>query len=227
MRFVCARVVLPLLAVPLLWGCSGTSSPDGPSFTAVPEPWRAVEEQACLSSGIVHESSFLRGRSALGGPSVCGADKPFEMAAADGGRVQMNPPALLRCPMIPQVDHWVRNVVEPAALNYLGSPITELTVAASYSCRPINHIEGNKLSEHGHANAVDISKFILADGHTITVKGGWNGTSAERAFLQAAHDGACTDFTTVLGPGADSHHSDHFHLDLARHGRDGLYRVCK
>ena len=116
MRFVCARVVLPLLAVPLLWGCSGTSSPDGPSFTAVPEPWRAVEEQACLSSGIVHESSFLRGRSALGGPSVCGAEKPFEMAAADNGRVQMNPPALLRCPMIPQVDPWVRNVVEPAAL---------------------------------------------------------------------------------------------------------------
>jgi hypothetical protein len=41
------------------------------------------------------------------------------------------------------------------------------------------------------------------------------------------HGGACSIFTTVLGPNYDANHRDHFHLDLARHGRDGEGRICK
>jgi hypothetical protein len=148
------------------------------------------------------------------------------MSGALGGRVAMKPPALLRCPMIPQVERWVSESVAPLARLHLGSPVVELSVAASYACRPIDNIPGGKLSEHGYANALDISAFILADGRRITVKSGWHGDDRERAFLKAAHDGACRQFTTVLGPEADSYHRDHFHMDLARHGRDGLYRVC-
>jgi len=64
----------------MLAACTG-----GEDFIAKDEPWRAVEERACLASGTVHETAFIRTRSALGGPSVCGAEQPFEMAAADGG----------------------------------------------------------------------------------------------------------------------------------------------
>jgi hypothetical protein len=39
------------------------------------------------------------------------------------------------------------------------------------------------------------------------------------------HDGACSVFTTVLGPAYDANHRDHFHLDLARHNAEG--RICK
>ncbi len=131
----------------------------------------------------------------------------------------MKPAALLRCPMVPAVERWVQHVVEPAARQYLRAPLVELKVAASYSCRPRNGISGGKLSEHGHANALDVSGFIVADGRTITVKDGWNGSPDERAFLRAVHQGACNVFTTVLGPHADSFHRDHFHMDLARHGR--------
>lgn len=139
----------------------------------------------------------------------------------------MKPAALLRCPMIPQIERWVETVVEPAARRYLGTPLAEIKVAASYACRPINHQSGGKLSEHGHANALDVSGFVLADGRTVTVKAGWNGDPSESAFLMAVHKGACEGFTTVLGPNADRFHHDHFHLDLARHGRDGLMRICK
>ena len=149
------------------------------------------------------------------------------MSAALGGRVSMRPPALLRCPMIPQVDRWVADVVEPAARFHLGQSVAELTVAASYACRPMNHVSGARLSEHGFANALDISVFILANGERITVKGGWYGSARERAFLRAVHDGACQNFTTVLGPEYDSNHKDHFHMDLARHGHDGLKSICK
>jgi hypothetical protein len=129
--------------------------------------------------------------------------------------------------MVPQVDKWVSEVVEPAARRHLGASLAEIKVAASYACRPINHQSGGRLSEHGHANALDVSAFILTDGRTVTVKSGWRGDARESDFLRVVHSGACREFTTVLGPNADGFHHDHFHLDLARHGRDGLSRICK
>lgn len=191
------------------------------------EPWREQEEMACLQAGVVRATPFVQTRSALGGPSVCGATRPFEMSAAAAGRVQMRPAALLRCPMVPQVDRWISTAVLPASERYLGSPVVEVHVAASYSCRPMNGIAGGKLSEHGYANALDVSAFTLADGRKITVKGGWWGSERERQFLRAVREASCSEFTTVLGPGSDPYHSDHFHLDLARHGRDGLNHICK
>jgi hypothetical protein len=176
---------------------------------------------------MVQESPFVAARTALGGPSACGALRPFEMSAAVGGRVQLRPSATLQCAMLPAVDSWIAHVAEPAAQYFFQVPLVEVKVAASYSCRPMNGISGNKLSEHGHANAIDISAFTLANGRVITVKGGWYGASDEREFLRAVHKGSCTVFKTVLGPHADSYHQDHFHMDLAHHGRDGQMRICK
>ncbi len=223
------RLLSPYLTIIalVLAGCSSGPSFNAPHFKAKKEPWRADEEQACLASRSVVQTRFIRSRSALGGPSVCGAIRPFEMHAAADGRVAMKPAALLRCPMVPQVERWVRNVVEPAAHHYFGSPVVEMRVAASYACRPINHRRGARLSEHGYANALDVSRFKLANGRTITVKAGWNGDGAERAFLRYLHKGACDTFTTVLGPNYDRNHHDHFHFDLARRGRQGRGRFCK
>lgn len=214
---------LPLLAVLSVMGCST----GGPDFVAKYEPWRDDEESSCLAAGAVRPSPFVQTRAALGGPSVCGTARPFEMSAAAGGRVALRPAALLRCPMIPQVERWVADVVEPAARRHFGVALVEIKVAASYSCRPINHVSGGKLSEHGYANALDVSTFILADGRKITVKGGWYGDPTEAAFLRSVHNGACREFSTVLGPNYDRAHHDHFHLDLARRGRNGLGQTCK
>jgi hypothetical protein len=211
-------VALPLFVA----ACART-----PTFVAKEEPWRADEERSCLGNVNLARSPFLTPRAALGGPSVCGAVKPYDMSGTISGRVRLAPAATLQCQMIPNVDRWVTEVVEPAAQRYLYTPLAELKVAASYSCRPMNGVSGSKLSEHGHANAIDISAFILADGRTLTVKSGWNGGPGERDFLRAVHKGACGIFTTVLGPNANSFHADHFHLDLARHGKDGTHRVCE
>lgn len=210
-----------LLSGLLAWGCSRT-----PEFVAQYEPWRDQEERACLAAGYVRATPFIQARAGLNGPSVCGALQPFAMAAADNGRVALQPPALLRCSMIPAVDRWVKQVVEPAANRYFAGTLAEIRVAGSYSCRPINSQWGERLSEHGHANAIDISDFILADGRRISVKTGWNGSPAERAFLRSVHAGACVEFTTVLGPNYNALHHDHLHLDLARRG-DGYGQVCK
>ena len=180
-----------------------------------------------MALGLARPSSFLAQRSSLGGPGTCGASYPFEMSAALDGRVAMRPAATLRCEMIPAVDKWMAEVVLPGARRHFGMPVVEIKVAASYSCRPRNNIWGAKLSEHGHANALDVSAFMLADGRWITVKQGWWGDPRERAFLRQMHRGACNIFTTVLGPLADRYHRDHFHLDLAWHGKDGRTMVCR
>lgn len=205
----------------LAWGCSRT-----PEFIAKHEPWRAEEEQACLASGYVRSTPYLQARASLGGPSVCGALQPFEMAAAANGRVSLKPAAMLRCPMIPAVERWVQSVVEPAARAHFGVPVVEVKVAASYACRPMNNRWGGNLSEHGHANALDVSAFVLADGRKVDVESGWWGDPRERGFLRAVHRGACGEFTTVLGPDYDRLHRDHFHLDLMRR-QYGDGRVCK
>ena len=222
------RRVLTAFSVVLFAVVAGCSSGGGGTdFVAKYERWREDEDSACLAANVVRASPFVQTRSALGGPSVCGAAHPFEMSAAGGGRVAMRPAAMLRCPMIPQVERWVAGVVEPAARRHFGVPLVELTVAASYACRPINHQVGGRLSEHGYANALDVSAFVLADGRKVTVKGGWYGDEREQAFLRQVHDGGCNEFTTVLGPEYDSNHRDHFHLDLARRGQDGLNHTCK
>ena len=211
------------LAVPLLIAAC-THSPD---FVATEEPWRASAEQSCLASFNLAKSPFLTARAALGGPSVCGALHPYDMGGTISGRVRLVPAATLQCQMVPTVDRWVAEVVEPAARRYLGTELVELSVAASYSCRPMNGVSGSKLSEHGHANAIDISTFKFADGRAVSVKSGWHGSPAERDFLVAVHHGACGLFTTVLGPNANAFHADHFHLDLARHGKAGTGQVCQ
>lgn len=213
-------VVLIVLAAVALWACSRQ-----PNFIARDEPWRADEERACLATGAVRESTFVTARSALGGPSVCGALRPFSVAAAARGSVALRPPALLRCPMVPAIDYWVEHVVGPAARRHLRVEVVGLKVISSYSCRPMNNVHGARLSEHGHANAMDVAGFELANGYTVAVKTGWWGAFAERSFLRAVHAGSCNIFTTVLGPHYDRNHRDHFHLDLARHPLHG--RICK
>ena len=221
-RVFAPLTVLLLSGPALLSGC-GTV---GTNFVVKDDPWRSPEERACLASGVVRQTAFVHERSALGGPNVCGAEIPFEMSAADNRRVTLQPAASLRCPMIPQIDNWVKNVVEPAARYYFRQDLVCLKILASYSCRPMNSVEGAQISEHGYANAVDIGGFRLANGETISVLRGWNGTDREQAFLRRVHDGSCDYFTTVLSPNYNSLHANHFHLDLAHHGGDGWMRIC-
>ncbi|MEL7542255.1 MAG: extensin family protein [Pseudomonadota bacterium] len=149
------------------------------------------------------------------------------MTALSSGSVKLTPAATVRCPMIPAMDRWMNEVVQPAALRHFGARVTNVKVAASYGCRPRNNKPGGKLSEHGYANALDVSRFTFADGRTAEIKEWRRGPSETRAFLRAVHKRSCKIFTTVLGPNADKYHWDHFHFDLARHGRRGTFHYCR
>jgi hypothetical protein len=87
----------------------------------------------------------------------------------------------------------------------------------SYACRPVNGQAGNRLSEHGRANAVDIGAFVLANGRRIAVVDGWTGDDESvRRFLRTVHEAGCRRFAIVLGPEANALHRDHLHFDMGQ-----------
>jgi hypothetical protein len=121
----------------------------------------------------------------------------------------------MTCPLARQFARWAREAVQPAARASLGSRVVRIESFGTYSCRSVNSRPGARLSEHGRANAVDISAFVLGDGRRIPVLGGWNGADEDvRRFLRAVHQGGCRRFAVGLGPDADAAHANHLHFDL-------------
>jgi len=100
--------------------------------------------------------------------------------------------------------------------NGFGMRVVEIKQISAYSCRGMNGNPHAHISEHAFGNALDIAAFTFADGRTVTVKGGWRGLPEEQGFLRDIQGGACQMFNTVLAPGSNSHHADHFHVDLMR-----------
>jgi hypothetical protein len=130
----------------------------------------------------------------------------------------------LACPLAASVDLWMRRVVQPAAVEILGSRVTGVEDFGSYACRHIyNRAEGN-WSEHAFANAIDISGFGMADGRRVTVARDWR-NGARGAFLHKVRDGACRLFATTLSPDYNAAHRDHLHLDEAPRAALG-WKTC-
>ena len=126
--------------------------------------------------------------------------------------------------MVSELDRWIVNSVQPAAMRWFGVPVAEIKQISAYSCRGMNGNPSARISEHAFGNALDIASFTLADGRKITVKNGWRGLPEEQGFLRDVQGAACDQFTTVLAPGSNVFHYDHIHVDLMRR-RDG-HRAC-
>lgn len=189
------------------------------------EEWRNRAEAACMRQNLVPQTEFMQVSKPVG-RGACGMNTPFKVFAFSQGHVRMKTTQTLNCMLIPAIEAWIRDTVQPAAQIYYNSRVVEMR-AGSYSCRGRNNRRGAKLSEHSFGNAFDVHTFTLENGEVITVKGGWAGTDQERQFLREIFVGSCNYFTTVLGPGSDRYHWDHFHLDLARHDANWSRRYCR
>ena len=192
--------------------------------------WRTQAENLCLSRGLVKPSAYVAPQPEIDGPGICGMTHPFKVSALADGTVSVDKALTIDCSMIPALEGWLADVVQPYAQARFGSPVVGLEAFGAYSCRGVDNVPGAQLSEHAFGNAVDLAGFKLADGREISIVPDWKRTdSQESAFLHEIHAGACQHFTTVLGPGADVFHYNHFHLDLAMHGstNTGPRRYCK
>jgi hypothetical protein len=145
--------------------------------------------------------------------------------AAIATTASVTPAATLACPIVSTLDRWITEAVQPAAQKWFGQPVVEIKQISAYSCRGMNGNPGAHISEHAFGNALDISAFIFADGHKVTVKDGWRGVPEDQGFLRDVQAAACELFTTVLAPGSNVYHYDHIHVDLMR--RASGRRICQ
>jgi hypothetical protein len=135
-------------------------------------------------------------------------------------RVVFSPPATLRCPMAEAVAQWITKDVAPTIAS-LGTSLRSIETLDSFDCRPRNGIAGAQISEHGHANALDVRSFTLTNGSIVEL----TNASVSKSLRERMRDSACVRFSTVLGNGADAYHDTHVHIDLME--RSNHYKICQ
>ena len=92
---------------------------------------------------------------------------------------------------------------------------------SSFVCRPRNGTD--KLSEHAFANALDWGALLLADGNSIEIRAHRRSEPRRARLVETIRQAACGPFRTVLGPGSDADHADHFHFDMAQRRNGGSF----
>lgn len=187
-------------------------APSGPVVAVVPAPMPGPEEIVCRDPRL------------MGDPKpdlieidrhVCGIFAPVRVTSVAGMRLE--PPALLGCPTARRLADWLDGVVRVEATERLQSRVARVRTMGSYACRTQNRVAGGRLSEHARGRAVDIGGFTFTNGREISLVRHW-GAGPGGAFLRDIWRKACGPFATVLGPEADRHHRNHFHLDTAPRG---------
>ncbi|MBL6430603.1 MAG: extensin family protein [Alphaproteobacteria bacterium] len=138
-------------------------------------------------------------------PCPAGADR----------RYPVEPRGDYPCTTALKLVRFVRKPLREEVRATMNTEIATLHVAASYDCRGRNRQAGAKLSEHGYGRAIDVRGLTLADGVAWAVSPRDPKDTSPAARFQRVRALACGPFTTVLGPGSDAYHDDHFHFDLA------------
>ncbi len=116
----------------------------------------------------------------------CGAAAPVKLVSVGRSpEVALSPPPTLTCDMVASLYRWLARDVQPLARKHLGAPVIRIETMSSYSCRNAYGRRGGRLSEHGKADALDISSFVTASGQKTMVLADWGPTQRQIA-AQAA-----------------------------------------
>lgn len=142
----------------------------------------------------------------------CLIDHPVLLSDLGNG-VALEPPALLACPIARATVEFMRDEVGPAAERHFDTAPKTLVQVSAYVCRTRHGTD--TISQHALGTALDWGAIVLEDGKTIEVREQNPEAAAEQDFLDEIREAACGPFTTVLGPGSDADHADHFHFDVA------------
>jgi hypothetical protein len=152
-------------------------------------------------------------------PEGCEIAHPLTISSLGGG-VALEPEGVMNCAIAEANARFVRDRAQQQATRHLSSRIAAVNQVSAYVCRPRHGTR--KLSEHAFGNALDWGAVVLEDERRIDVRAYRRG-SPEATFFAALRKSACGPFTTVLGPGSDADHADHFHFDLAARSNGSTY----
>ncbi len=148
------------------------------------------------------------------GPS-CGIEHPVLLSGFSGG-ISLKPATKLNCQTTLALARWVKNELAPSSRYRYLSGVKTIESMGGYSCRRMNNSrqKRNPMSEHARGNAIDLGKFVLKNGKRIDVRKKGFFAFRERGLLNSVRDDSCKYFHTVLGPGSNKEHWNHFHFDL-------------
>ncbi len=151
----------------------------------------------------------------------CRVENPVNLRSVTikGNTIDLPEAPLLNCKFALQFSKWLSESGAPILSAQLDSLVERISTGPGFECRGRNGDGTAKISEHGYGNAVDLSTFRLRNGKTLHV--------GDSTLLPGVRASACGYFTTVLGPGSNAAHAEHFHFDMGTHGKSGNYRICQ
>lgn len=191
-----------------------------PRITPRVEPAVSTVEAACRKE-LKRAGVRYQDLAPIRDGNTCYIDSPVKVSAI--GNIQMKPAATLTCRMALTFAKWTNKELSPTARWKYFTGIKAIKQGSSYSCR---RIAGSRTpSAHSTGNALDVMAIQLNNGKTIDVKK--QGLFAFRAkgLLNNVRADGCEYFTTVLGPGYNYDHRNHFHFDLME--RKSGKRSCR
>ena len=187
---------------------------------AAPTSFMSAEELGCRRD-LKRLGVAFRDIDPIDDGGACRIDHPVEISAI--GSVRLKPAAKVTCAMARTFAQWTRNELVPSSRMRYFSGVKTIHQGSSYSCR---NIRGSRTaSEHSKGNAIDVMRIELNNGKDIDVRKPGFFAFRERSLLNNVRADACGYFSTVLGPGYDRDHKDHFHFDIKE--RRNNYVACR
>ncbi|PZR85688.1 MAG: hypothetical protein DLM68_10745 [Hyphomicrobiales bacterium] len=161
--------------------------------------------------------------------SRCPVVTPIDVSSLEtpAGRIAFPDKPTFNCTFALQFAGWLSNVAAPLVRVHAGSDLATVTTGPGYVCRGRDGdpLSQDKISEHASGDAVDITSLGLIDKRHIAIADVADESNPNHRLLMALRP--CGYFTTVLGPGANAAHANHYHLDLGVHGNSASYRICE
>ena len=173
---------------------------------------------------------FKKARIGLGKPDdngviTCGAEQVVRYRGGPED-IEYSRAPLLTCRMAVAFAEF-ETILQEEARRELGTTVTKIDHLGTYNCRKM--VAYDLVSEHSFANGIDLRRFHLDDGRTITVLEHFQpdvddeDAEPETRFLRSLSQRLYDEdvFSVVVTPYFDRLHRNHIHVDLARYRVDG------
>jgi hypothetical protein len=185
------------------------TKPAEPAKPAIAAEWPAVDVELARARC----TQLLKGVDAVTIPEApfrkgdCGTLAPVRLISiGKNPEVSLSPPPVVTCDMVVALTKWVKQDVQPLARRHLGAEVIRMESMSDYSCRMAYGRVGNKLSEHGKANALDIRGFTTRKGEQAVVLTDWGQTKrdVEKQIAAAKAAAAKAEAVKVAAEKADA-----------------------
>jgi hypothetical protein len=204
------------------WGHADVD-PSNDYTVGPPEPLPDCEERLA-AAGVTFEPARIGVGKKRDGVYTCGAKQVVRYRRGPG-EIKYHKNPLLTCGMAIAMADFER-VVQEEAERVLGSRVEQIDHLGTYNCREMANYDW--ISEHSFANGIDLRRFHLENGKTITVLEHFrpneqDANAPETIFLRTLARRLFEEdaFSNVITPYFDALHRNHIHVDLARYRTDG------